>query len=131
MTFSRLGRAVVRVPHQEAALAFYRDTLGFTVLHDETVEGFRYLHVGVPGQEGVGLWLMPDLGEQPDLVLYTDDLDATRARLVAARVEVWAERDDHAGRSLHFRDVAGTVIVAAELPAGPVAGSEHAGRGED
>jgi hypothetical protein len=65
----------------------------------------------------VGLWLMPDLGEQPSLVLYTDDLDATRRRLAAGGVEIWAERDGAAGRSLHFRDVAGTIIVAAELPA--------------
>ena len=43
--------------------------------------------------------------------------DATRLRLAAAGVEVWAERDGAAGRSLHFSDVAGTIIVAAELPA--------------
>jgi catechol 2,3-dioxygenase-like lactoylglutathione lyase family enzyme len=115
--FSGLGRVVVRVADQEAALRFYRDVLGFDVLHDSDVDGFRYLHVGVPGQEGTGVWLMPDLGGQPHLVLYTDDLDAVRTRLAAEGVEVWGERDDAAGRSLHFRDVAGNVIVAAELPA--------------
>jgi hypothetical protein len=28
---------------------------------------------------------------------------------------MWAQRTDNSGRSLHFRDVAGNVVVAAEL----------------
>jgi hypothetical protein len=54
-------------------------------------------------------------GGRPLLVLYTDDLDAVRRRLAEHDVDVWAERADDTGRSLHFRDVAGNVIVAAEL----------------
>jgi hypothetical protein len=48
------------------------------------------------------------------LVLYTDDLDGVHRRLTDRGVEVWALRDDDTGRSLHFRDVAGNVLVAAE-----------------
>ena len=48
-------------------------------------------------------------------MLYTDDPDAVRRRLAEDDVDVWAERADDTGRSLHFRDVAGNVIVAAEL----------------
>jgi catechol 2,3-dioxygenase-like lactoylglutathione lyase family enzyme len=34
--FSALGRMVLLVDNAEAALAFYRDVLGFRVLHDQT-----------------------------------------------------------------------------------------------
>jgi predicted enzyme related to lactoylglutathione lyase len=127
--FRALGRVVVLVDDQERALAFYRDVLGFETLHDEHLEGLRYLHVGVPGQLGAGVWLMPpagaeerklvgrQAGRQPLLVLYTDDLDAVRERLTVNGVDVWAERRDQDSRSLHFRDIAGNVIVAAELAA--------------
>jgi predicted enzyme related to lactoylglutathione lyase len=116
--FRALGRLVVLVEDQERALAFYREVLGFRTLHDEVADGFRYLHVGLPGQDGVGLWLMPGeprSGAEPLLVLYADDLDEVRRRLAEHGVEVWAERDDGTSRSLHLRAVAGNVIVVAQL----------------
>jgi predicted enzyme related to lactoylglutathione lyase len=126
MSFRAIGRVVVLVHDQDAALRFYREALGFETLHDSDAGGFRYLHVG-PAGGGAGVWLMPPSGEeeralvgrqaggQPLLVLYTDDLDAAAARLREHGVEVWAERADATGRSLHFRDVAGNVMVAAQL----------------
>jgi catechol 2,3-dioxygenase-like lactoylglutathione lyase family enzyme len=125
--FRDLGRVVLLVEDQEKALAFYRDVLGFETLHDTDVAGFRYVHIGLRGQATVGLWLMPPLtdeerqlvgrqaGNQPFLVLYTDDLDDVRRQLAAHDVDVWAERADDGGRSLQFRDLAGNVVVAAEL----------------
>jgi predicted enzyme related to lactoylglutathione lyase len=125
--FRDLGRVVVLVEDQEQALSFYRDVLGFETLHDEDVAGFRYLHIGLSGQHTAGIWLMPpssdeerrlvgrQAGNQPLLVLYTDDLDEVRRQLAAQNVDVWAERADDSSRSLHFRDVAGNVVVAAEL----------------
>jgi hypothetical protein len=39
------------------------------VLYDQTADGYRYLHVGVPGQETAGLWLMSaTTGQERDLV---------------------------------------------------------------
>ena len=125
--FSALGRVVVLVDDQERALAFYRDVLGFATLHDERAGDLRYLHVGLGGPHGAGLWLMAPMsaderalvgrqaGAQPLLVLYTDDLEHVRERLAAHGVDVWAEREDADSRSLHFRDVVGNVIVAAQL----------------
>lgn len=119
MMFSGVGRAVLPVADAERALGFYRDALGFEVLHDSDAGGFRYLHVGVPGQAGVGLWLFPGDGPggegRPALVLYTDDLDAVRARLLEHEAEVWNERADADSRSLHFRDSEGNVVIAAQL----------------
>lgn len=127
--FSGLGRTVVLVDDPDAALAFYRDVLGFHVLHDGTADGYRLLHVGLPGQEPVGLWLMTATGDaeralvgrqtggQPLLVLHTDDLDAVRAHLHHHGVRVWNDRDDADSRSLHLADLYGNAIVAVQLHA--------------
>ncbi|MFE1320541.1 VOC family protein [Kitasatospora phosalacinea] len=123
--FSGLGRLVVLSDDPDTTLAFYRDVLGFRVLHDRTVDGYRYLHVGVPGQEGVGLWIMSVVGEreralvggqcgdQPLLVLYTADLDAVHSHLLSHGVRVWNEREDAGGGSLHLADPHGNVLVVA------------------
>lgn len=122
-----LGRTVLLVDDADAAVAFYCDVLGFHVLLDRTADGYRVLHLGLPDQDGVGFWLMPVLSEQdralvgrqcggyPLLVLYTDDLDAVRARLHSRQVRTWDERDDPDSRSLHLADLYGNVIIIAEL----------------
>lgn len=122
-----LGRTVVLAADLDAALAFYRDVLGFAVLHDAAADGYRYLHVGIPGQDGAGLWIMPatseadralvgrQAGDHPFLVVYSDDLDAVRATLAARHIEILNERADADSRSLHFRDALGNVLVAVQL----------------
>lgn len=122
-----IGRLVVLVHDPAAALAFYRDVLGFRVLYDETDGGFRYLHVGPGGPEATGLWLMTpaseaerslvgrQAGSQPLLVLYTDDLAALRARLEQAGVRTWGESRDTHSSSLHTEDLYGNVLVVAQL----------------
>ena len=109
--FRGIGRVVVGVSDQDEALAFYREVLGFEVLHDSDDEGFRYLHVGVPGQPETGVWLMPGAAEhdRPLLVLYGDDLPGVVETLRRHDVETWAETDT----SVHFRDCCGNVLVAA------------------
>jgi catechol 2,3-dioxygenase-like lactoylglutathione lyase family enzyme len=108
--FRAIGRVVVGVSDQDEALAFYRDVLGFEVLHDSDDEGLRYLHMGLPGQPDTGLWLMPGAAEhdRPLLVLYADDLTALVDSLQRHDVKTWAQTE----RSLHFRDCCGNVLVA-------------------
>ncbi|WP_407815799.1 VOC family protein, partial [Staphylococcus aureus] len=43
----------------EAALNFYRDTLGFEVRNDVGYDGMRWITVGPPGQPGTSIVLHP------------------------------------------------------------------------
>jgi catechol 2,3-dioxygenase-like lactoylglutathione lyase family enzyme len=53
----RLTHATIFVLDQERALRFYRDTLGFEVRADQTLDGFRWLTVGPAGQPELSLLL--------------------------------------------------------------------------
>lgn len=134
MTMSRshsTSGVVVLVADPDAALAFYRGVLGFAVPHDRTAGEYRYLHLGVAGQEPVGLWLMTaateqergligrQCGGQPLLVLYTADLDQVCSQLRDHGVRVWSEQEDNESRSLHFAGLYGNVIIAAQLTGPP------------
>jgi predicted enzyme related to lactoylglutathione lyase len=57
----RIANTQLWVHDQEEALAFYTRTLGWDVRSDVTMEewNFRWLVVGPPGQDDVGLVLMP------------------------------------------------------------------------
>ncbi|MER7708456.1 VOC family protein [Kitasatospora sp. NPDC097605] len=126
--FTAIGRTVVVVEDADAALGFYRDGLGFSVLFDGDLDGYRLLHVGPAGGDGPGLWLMPaesaearaavgrQTGGMPLLVLHTDDLDRVAARLAELGVPARAGAPDGGpGRSLHFRDLYGNELIAAQL----------------
>ncbi|MFF7457213.1 VOC family protein [Kitasatospora sp. NPDC008115] len=136
--FTAVGRTVVLVEDAEAALAFYRDVLGFTVLFDGDLDGYRLLHVGPSGGPSggptggpgatAGLWLMPaespdaraavgrQTGGMPLLVLHTDGLDRVAARLAEHGVPTRpGVADGGPGRSLHFQDLYGNELIAAQL----------------
>jgi predicted enzyme related to lactoylglutathione lyase len=57
----RIANTQFWVHDQDEALRFYTKTLGWEVRFDVTMEAwnFRWLAVGPPGQDGVGLVLMP------------------------------------------------------------------------
>jgi uncharacterized glyoxalase superfamily protein PhnB len=128
------------LPHTdaEAALGFYRDTLGFELRNDVGYEGMRWLTVGPSGQPGTSIVLHPpavDPGLTDDerrtileliakgsygsaLTLATDDLDALFKRLVDSGAEVVAEPADqpYGVRDCAFRDPAGNLIRINEVP---------------
>ena len=69
------------LPHDdpEAALAFYRDTLGFEVRNDVGYQGLRWITVGPPAQPGTSIVLHPP-GADPGI---TDDERRTIAEMMA------------------------------------------------
>ncbi|TXS52674.1 VOC family protein [Streptomyces sp. t39] len=115
----------------EAALAFYRDTLGFEVRNDVGYEGMRWITVGPAGQPGVSIVLHPpgvDPGITDDerrvitemmakgtygsILLSTGDIDGIFERLQAGDAEVVQEPTDqpYGVRDCAFRDPAGNMV---------------------
>lgn len=91
----------VLVDDPDAALAFYRDTLGLTVRNDVARDGFRWItlatgsrpeiqivlsqpHAGRSQEDGDALAALLAKGELRPLHLRSDDLDATFEKLAAA-----------------------------------------------
>jgi uncharacterized glyoxalase superfamily protein PhnB len=122
------------LPHDDpdAALAFYRDTLGFEVRLDVGYEGKRWITVGPPGQPGTSIVLHPPAadpgiteeerrtitemmakGTFAGILLATKDLDGAFERLQASSVvEVIQEPTDqpYGIRDCAVRDPAGNLI---------------------
>lgn len=121
------------LPHNDpdAALAFYRDTLGFEVRNDVGYGGMRWITVGPADQPGTSIVLEPpaaDPGVTDDerriidemmakgtyarILLATKDVDATFERLQASGAEVVQEPTEQAYgvRDCAFRDPAGNLI---------------------
>lgn len=127
------------LPHDDpdAALAFYRDALGFELRLDVGYEGMRWLTVGPPDQPDTAIVLYPPAadpgitedeqqmiaammakGTYASVNLATPDLDATFAKLQAAPVgEVVQEPTDqpYGIRDCAFRDPAGNLLRIQEL----------------
>jgi uncharacterized glyoxalase superfamily protein PhnB len=125
------------LPHDDpdAALAFYRDTLGFEVRNDVGYAGMRWITVGPVGQPGTSIVLHPpaaDAGITDDerrtitemmakgtyaiITLATPDLDSTFERLQASAEVVQEPTEQPYGvRDCAVRDPAGNLIRINEL----------------
>jgi uncharacterized glyoxalase superfamily protein PhnB len=126
------------LPHDDpdAALAFYRDTLGFEVRNDVGYGDMRWITVGPVGQPGTSVVLEPpaaDPGITDDerrtiaelmakgvfgrITLGTADLDGLFERLAASGAEVVQEPMDqpYGVRDGAVRDPAGNLIRINQL----------------
>ena len=121
----------------DAALAFYRDTLGFEVRNDVGYEGMRWITVGPPNQPDTSIVLHPPAadpgitdderrtitemmakGTYAGINLATHDLDSTFEQLQAGDAEVVQEPTDqpYGVRDCAFRDPAGNLIRIRQVP---------------
>jgi uncharacterized glyoxalase superfamily protein PhnB len=120
----------------DAAVAFYRDTLGFEVRGDVDYRGLRWITVGPAGQPGTSIVLHPP-GADPGITdderrtivemmakgtyasinLATRDLDGTFERLQTGDADVVQEPTDQPWgiRDCAVRDPAGNLIRIQEL----------------
>jgi uncharacterized glyoxalase superfamily protein PhnB len=126
------------LPHDdpEAALAFYRDALGFEVRNDVEYGGMHWITVGPVDQPGTSIVLYPPgatpgvtdderrtiaemmaKGTYASINLATADLDGTFERLQAGVAEVVQEPTEqpYGVRDCAFRDPAGNMIRIMEL----------------
>ena len=120
----------------DAAVAFYRDTLGFEIRNDVGYNGLRWITVGPPGQPGTSIVLYPPAatpgltdderrtvsemmakGSFGTLLLATTDLDAAFERLQKRDVEIVQEPTDqpYGVRDCAVRDPAGNLIRLQQL----------------
>src|SRR4051795_11663047 len=121
----------------DAALTFYRDTLGFEVRNDVGYSGMRWITVGPADQPGTSIVLYPPAatpgitederrtiaemmakGTYASINLATSDLDGAFARLQATEAEVVQEPTDqpYGIRDCAFRDPAGNMVRIQQLP---------------
>jgi uncharacterized glyoxalase superfamily protein PhnB len=121
----------------DAALAFYRDILGFEVRNDVGYGGVRWITVGPPGQPGTSIVLYPPTatpgvtedeqrtiaemmakGTYGIITMATKDLDGTFERLQATDAEVVQEPTEqpYGIRDCAIRDPAGNLIRINQLP---------------
>ncbi|MFB9852212.1 VOC family protein [Micromonospora andamanensis] len=126
------------LPHNDpdAALAFYRDLLGFEVRNDVGYQGMRWITVGPPGQPGTSIVLHPPAadpgvteeerrtitemmakGTYASILLATPDLDSVFERLQASDTEIVQEPTDqpYGIRDCAVRDAAGNMIRIQEV----------------
>ena len=120
----------------DAAVAFYRDALGFEVRDDVEYGGMHWITVGPADQPGTSIVLYPPTatpgvtdderrtiaemmakGTFASINLATADLDGTFERLQAGDAEVVQEPTDqpYGVRDCAFRDPAGNLIRIQEL----------------
>jgi catechol 2,3-dioxygenase-like lactoylglutathione lyase family enzyme len=125
-----LSAVHVLVDDPEAALGFYRDTLGLTVRDDVAHGGFRWITLGTESQpeikivlsqphagrsraDGDAVAALLAKGELGSVFLRSDDLDATFARIASAPgVEVLEEPASRfwGVRDAAVRDPAGNLV---------------------
>ena len=126
------------LPHDDpdAALAFYRDTLGFEVRNEVGYKGMRWITVGPPDQPGTSIVLYPPAatpgitdderrtiaemmakGTYASILLATKDLDGTFERLQAGDADVVQEPTEqpYGVRDCAFRDPAGNLVRIQEV----------------
>jgi len=126
------------LPHDdpEAALAFYRDKLGFEVRKEVEYGGLHWITVGPPGQPDTGIVLHPPAadpgitdderrtiaemmakGTYASIMLATPDLDGLFERIQAGEVEVVQEptEQDWGARDCAVRDPAGNMVRIQEV----------------
>ena len=120
----------------DAALAFYRDALGFEVRNDVGYNGMHWITVGPADQPAVSIVLYPPAatpgitederrvidemmakGTYASILLATKDLDGTFEKVQATDAEVVQEPTDqpYGVRDCAFRDPAGNMVRIQEL----------------
>ncbi|HVV57794.1 MAG TPA: VOC family protein [Gaiellaceae bacterium] len=130
-----LSTCFVQVHDPDAALAFYRDTLGLEVRNDVANEGFRWISVGSPAQPDVTIVLTNYVNGGPDdndaltallakgalngVNFRTDDVDGAFEKVRDTGVEIVQEPTDQfwGTRDFALRDPSGNLVRIDQPPA--------------
>ena len=126
----RLALNSIYVDDKEKALRFYTDVLGFVAKADFSNEGYRWLTVGAPDDEG-GIELQLAFNNnpaaqayqaamfeqgQPAVMFYSDDLQADYKRIKAAGGVFTMDPMDVTGSSIAtLNDTCGNLVQITQL----------------
>jgi catechol 2,3-dioxygenase-like lactoylglutathione lyase family enzyme len=118
---TKLGRVLVPVADQDEAIAFYTQTLGFTLVADVPFEGSRWVEVAPPSG-GTAVALVPPQGDfrpgrMTGIGFESPDPRALHAELKAKGVDVEGEvvgGDGTVPLLFFFRDNNGNHLLVAE-----------------
>ena len=117
----RIELIILPVNDVDRARAFYGDTLGWSVDHDQTVSAeIRFVQVTPPGSAasvafGKGLSEMSP-GSLRAIQVVVDSADAALADLKERGVDAQGVADQPWGRFVHFADPDGNTWTVQELP---------------
>jgi catechol 2,3-dioxygenase-like lactoylglutathione lyase family enzyme len=130
-----LSQCFVLVHDPDAALTFYRDTLGLELRNDVARGDFRWITLGASSQPDVAIVVTNYLGGSPEdsdalagliakgslggVHFHTADLDATFEQLLAAQAEIVQEPTDQpwGARDCAVRDPSGNMVRIDQPPA--------------
>jgi catechol 2,3-dioxygenase-like lactoylglutathione lyase family enzyme len=130
-----LSQCFVLVHDPEAALAFYRDTLGLEQRNDVARGDFRWITVGAASQPGVAIVITNYLNGSPadgdalaalvakgalnGVHFHTDDLDAAFEKVRSAGTEIVQDPTDQpwGTRDFAVRDPSGNLVRIDQPPA--------------
>ena len=117
----KLELVAVPVSDPDAAIAFYRDKVGFVLDHDHTVsDDVRFVQLTPPGSAcsiAVGKGISTkEPGSVEGLQVVVSDIQEARATLAAGGVEVSDVHDFPWGRFVYFSDPDGNGWAVQEIP---------------
>jgi catechol 2,3-dioxygenase-like lactoylglutathione lyase family enzyme len=130
-----LSQCFVLVHDPQAALGFYRDTLGLELRNDVARDDFRWITVGAPSQPDVAIVVTNYLNGSPadsdalaalvakgalnGVHFHTDDLDASFEKVRSAGAEIVQEPTDQpwGTRDFAVRDPSGNLVRIDQPPA--------------
>jgi len=130
-----LSQCFVLVHDPDAALAFYRDTLGLELRNDVARDEFRWITVGAESQPGVAIVLTNYLNGSPADIdalagllakgalngvhFRSDDLESTFERVRDSGAEIVQEPTDQfwGTRDFAVRDPSGNLVRIDQPPA--------------
>jgi catechol 2,3-dioxygenase-like lactoylglutathione lyase family enzyme len=131
-----LSNCFVLVDDPDAALAFYRDTLGLTVRNDVARGEFRWITVGAAAQPAVSIVITNYLngsgddsdalaallakGALPGVHFHANDLDAAFAKVSGSGAEIVQEPTEQpwGTRDFAVRDPSGNLVRVDQPPVG-------------
>lgn len=123
MPITHIRVVTVYVRDQEAALAFYRDQLGFEERRNVDMGKGRWIEVAPQGAGDTVLMLadaaafgQDDVGGFAPCTLECDDAETTRAELAERGVDVSEVEREHWGTHFFANDPDGTKFLIRETP---------------